>query len=97
MTYLNERARAVLDAMEAGPTYNAAELMALAEDLNIEALREVMRELWIAYEVERVGDDGWRRVLPAPGDRMPRDARSLRVGVKPEELFDHDSFAEWFK
>lgn len=83
--------------MEAGPTYNAAELMAVADDLNIEALREVMRELWIAYEVERVGDDRWRRVLRAAGDREAGDAAALRVGVKPEELFDHDAFAEWFK
>jgi hypothetical protein len=83
--------------MEADRRYDAAELMMLTAGLNIEALREVMHELWLARQVERAGHDAWRRVSPAAGEAAMRDAASLRVGVKPDELFDHDSFADWFK
>ena len=88
--------------------------MAFAADLNLEALREVMHELWIAREVERFRDCAWRREPSTGGPRATllsmnavRSARanvsngdvpSLRNGnVRPEDLFDHDSFAGWFK
>ncbi len=87
--------------------------MALSAGLNAEAIREVMHELWIAREVERFRDTGWRRTsASAPRHRPqsiddltsatvrtgPHDAASLRVGtVRPEDLFDHESFAGWFK
>jgi len=97
MTSLTERARAILDRMTAGRRYAAAELMSFAPDVNIDALREVMHELWLAYEVERVGDAAWQRVAPPGRAGAVRDVESLRVAVKPDELFDHDSFAGWFK
>jgi len=96
MLVLSARAAAILQVMEPDRGYTAAEMRALAPDLNPELLREVMHELWIGREVERFQDTGWRRVTarqPAAADPV-----TLRVGrVKPEDLFDHDSFSDWFR
>jgi hypothetical protein len=43
--------------------------LAFAADLNLEALREVMHELWIARELERFRDCAWRRVPSTCGPR----------------------------
>lgn len=96
MSALSARAAAILDLMEPEQGYDAAEVRAFAPDLTPDALREVMHELWIARHVERYKGAGWRRVrMVRP--RQP-DVASLRVGrVKPEDLFDHDSFADVFK
>jgi hypothetical protein len=83
--------------MEPERGYGDAELRTLAPDLNPESLREVMHELWISREVERFHDTGWRRVRTVP-PATAGDPVALRVGhVKPEDLFDHDAFSEWFK
>jgi len=108
MRSLSEDAHTILEQMEPNRGYDASDLMALAGGLNMEAVLDVMHELWIAREVERFHESGWRRtrsatspatkVPPAPGDGDTRDTRSLRIGaVRPEDLFDHDRFAPWFK
>ena len=114
MPALSESARIVLEQMEPYRGYEASELLTFAPDLNMDALRDVMHELWIAREVERFGIRGWRRVRstrrpenllelvnsPASAGAADgkRDTTSLRIGaVTPEDLFDHDAFAEWFK
>lgn len=101
MSSLSGRALSILERMEPGCGYGASELRAFAPDLNIEALRDVMHELWIARHVERFGDCGWRRTLSTggpPDTQRTGDGPSLRIGeVRPEELFDHGSFAGWFK
>lgn len=105
MPALSEPARTILERMEPGRGYEASELRAFAPDLTMDALRDVMRELWLARQVERFGDRGWRR---GRSTRPPSesyavgggtgDLASLRIGtVRPEDLFDHESFAEWFK
>ena len=113
MPALSEPALIILQLMEPGRGYEASELMTFA-DLTLDALCDVMHELWIAREVERSGDRGWRRVrstrrprnlvdsMNAPASASAnggnRDTTSLRIGaVRPEDLFDHDAFAEWFK
>jgi hypothetical protein len=112
MPVLSERARAILDQMEPNGAYDASELRTFAPDMNLETLHEVMHELWLAREVDRFTDHGWRRVRStrrdilrsANADRCASttadaaDAASLRIGtVRPEDLFDHESFAGWFK
>ena len=111
MPVLSGRALAILDQMESDRGYEASELRALVPELTMDGLREVMHELWIAREVERFRDCGWRRVPGTPGQREnvdagrrasanagTGDAPSLRIGnVRPEDLFDHESFAGWFK
>lgn len=81
--------------------YEGADLQAFAPELSVDALREAMHELWLAREVERFGVGGWRRVRsrrPHDGTQASGDGDSLQIGsVRPEHLFDHDSFAGWFK
>jgi hypothetical protein len=101
MTALTDNAVAMLDRMEPRRGYEISDLRILAPELSADGVREVMHELWIAHEVERVGDLGWRRTgkteAPACATHSV-DAASLRLGtVKPEDLFDHKSFAAWFK
>ena len=104
MPALSEPALMILELMEPNRGYEASELRAFAPDLTMDGLREAMRELWIAREVERFRDRGWRRVPSARasesyvGSGGAGDVASLRIGtVRPEDLFDHDSFAGWFK
>ena len=102
---LSARARAILDQLEPNRCYEAKDLRAFAPDLTLEHLQDVMRELWVARQVERTGYTGWRRessVSPATDATRSADRRSRPAGthytpVKPEELFDHDAFEDMFK
>jgi hypothetical protein len=94
---LSARAADILELMEPDLDYGPADLRRLAPDLSPDALREVMHELWLGHEVERVHDTGWRRVRTARR-AAAADPVALRVGhVRPEDLFDHDAFSDWFK
>jgi hypothetical protein len=96
MHQLSELAKVILERMQPDRVYEPPDLRALLADASVERLREVMHELWINRQVERVGYSGWRRHLSAPPHR-PRQARREVQVVKPEDLFDHDAFAEFFK
>lgn len=113
MDTLSEKATSILVRMEPGRSYEPSELRAFAPDLTIESLGEVMHELWVKRHVERFGYSGWRRdrstcasqELPdcqiasivgcaSYGDEFPvRETKAVR----PEDLFDHDSFSGLFK
>jgi hypothetical protein len=68
-----------------------------------------MHELWVNREVERIGYSGWQRHRSAPPLQQPLDAQHDARGVakvsglrqtkvvKPEDLFDHGSFADFFR
>ena len=104
---LSSRAMSVLEQMEPQRSYEPTELRAFAPDLSVEELHDVMRELWVQRQVERVGYSGWRRdrsLSPATettlhsGTCRGISARAARrTGVKPEELFDHGAFEGIFK
>ena len=55
-----------------------------------------MHELWIDRQVERVEYSGWRRHRSVPRHRQQAASLEVQV-VKPEDLFDHDPFADFFK
>jgi hypothetical protein len=108
MNALRGVARFILDRMEPDRRYEASDLRALVSDASAEELREVMHELWVNRQVERVGQSGWRRHRSAPshqtgvdGHLEARDVakvsgvRQTKV-VKPEDLFDHDPFTDFF-
>jgi hypothetical protein len=99
MPALSPRAAHILEQMEPNLGYEASELRQFVPELSAEALREVMRELWIERQVERFGHSGWKRVRPTGGSR--ESSGVIPTGqietVKPEDLFDHDSFAGIFK
>jgi len=46
--------------------------------------------------VERVGYSGWRRARSAPPHRS-ESVSGPAPSVTPDELFDHDTFADFFK
>jgi hypothetical protein len=92
---LSESARFILDQMEPDRRYDPQDLRALVPDTSVEGLREIMHELWINRQVERAGHAGWRRHRSAPL-HQPRPAREVQA-VKPEDLFDHATFADFFK
>ena len=89
-------ARFVLAQMEPETRYDVQDLRAFVPEAGIERLREIMHELWLHRQVERVGDLGWRRCQSAPPHRT-RPSVADATPVTPEELFDHDGFAEFFK
>lgn len=93
---LSEAARFILDRLEPDRRYGVQDLRALVPSAGVERIREIMHELWIQRQVERVGDLGWRRRRSAPPHAV-RSAVPDTTPVKPEELFDHDGFAEFFK
>jgi len=93
MHALSKDARFILDRMEPDQRYEAADLRAIAPDLTAEGFRDVMHELWVNRKVERVGYSGWQRHAPAPAPEP--GFRQTKV-VKPEDLFDHDSFTDFF-
>jgi hypothetical protein len=93
---LSEHARFILERMEPDIRYEPQELRGFVPDISVERLREIMHELWIHRQVERVGYSGWRRqrsTAPSP----PRPASGQVETVKPEELFDHATFEDFFK
>ena len=98
---LSARARAILEQMEPNRSYEAKDLRPFAPDLTLEHLLDVMRELWVARQVERAGYSGWRRdrsASPTEADRHRSAAAGVRhTPVKPEDLFDHDAFEDMFK
>jgi hypothetical protein len=101
---LSARATAILEQMDLDRSYEAKDLRVFAPDLTLEHLQDVMRELWVARQVERTGYSGWRRersLNPADTTRgsnpRSRPAGTPYTPVKPEELFDHDAFEDMFK
>ena len=109
MHALSDIARFLLERMEPDRHYEPLDLRAFVPDTSVEQLREVMHELWVNRQVERVGYAGWQRHRSsAPHERsvdQALDARRLAPAspfgqtkvVKPEELFDHDSFTDFFR
>jgi hypothetical protein len=108
MQALSKLARFILDRMEPDCSYEPLDLRALAPNASAEKLREVMHELWVNRHVERVGSSGWQRHRSAPPHQRPVDAqldapdvavsrfRQTKV-VKPEDLFDHAPFSDFFR
>ena len=94
---LSNAARYVLDRMEPDRRYEALDLRAFVPDASAENLREIMHELWINRQVERVGHSGWRRFPSAPPHQRPANAFRQTKVVKPEDLFDHGSFTDFFR
>ena len=93
---LSESARFILDRMEPDRRYDAQDLRAFAPDASGERLREIMHELWLNRQVERVGYFGWRRHRSAP-PHVSRPVSGEIESVKPEDLFDYGTFADFFK
>jgi hypothetical protein len=77
-------------------TYGAEDLQPFLPDAGLDRLRAIMHELWIDRQVERVGYAGWRRARSAPTHRTDKVAGAAQL-VKPEDLFDHAAFADFFK
>jgi hypothetical protein len=98
MNSLSEHAVVILERMEPDLLYGPEELCAFLPDTTVERLREIMHELWVNRQVERVDYAGWRRHRsPSP---HPPDVTPVTKGVQtvtPEELFDHARFADFFK
>jgi hypothetical protein len=111
MRALTKDARLILDRMEPDRRYEASALRALLPHVSAEGFREVMHELWIHRQVERAEYSGWQRRQSAPAHQAPvdaqhdrdrpEDARTSRFrqtkAIKPEDLFDHGSFADFFR
>jgi len=108
MNALSKEARFILDRMEPDRSYEAANLRALLPHAGAEAFREVMHELWVNRQVERVGHSGWQRRPSRPAHQVeahldagdaaePTSAFRETKVVKPEDLFDHGSFGEFFR
>jgi hypothetical protein len=94
---LSKQARFILDRMEPDRPYEPGDLGAFSREINSERLREIMQELWINRQVERVGYSGWRRHRsPSPHLNLDRPSGKVEA-VKPEDLFDHATFADFFK
>ena len=93
---LSEHASFILNRMEPARVYEPQDLRAFVPDAGVDRLREIMHELWINRQVERVGYSGWRRHRSAPPHRPHPAAREIQA-VKPEDLFDHATFADFFK
>src|SRR4029453_10605110 len=92
---LSEDARLILDRMEPDRSYEAAALRALVPGASAERLQELMHELWVSRQVERSGYSGWQRHRSAPAHQRPVEFQETKV-VKPEDLFDHGSFRDFF-
>jgi len=93
---LSESASFILDRMEPDRRYEPQELRAFLPDIGAERLSEIVHELWINRQVERVGNSGWRRHRSAP-PHLAHPERRESQPVKPEDLFDYATFADFFK
>lgn len=96
MHRLSKTARFILERMEPDRCYQPLDLRAVVPDASAERIREVMHELWINRQVERVGYAGWQRHRSAPPHQTNSDFRQTKI-VTPEDLFDHDSFSDFFR
>jgi hypothetical protein len=96
MNPLSKYASFILDRMEPDRQYEPQDLLAFVPDATVERLREIMHELWINREVERVGYSGWRRHRSGPPHPPHPVSREIQA-VKPEDLFDYRTFADFFK
>jgi hypothetical protein len=76
--------------------YGLQDLHAFVSDAGADRLRDIMHELWIARQVERVGYTGWRRVRSEPAHRRETVAPETQP-VTADDLFDHATFADFFK
>jgi hypothetical protein len=92
----SEHASFILDRMEGDRRYEPQDLRAFVPDASLEHLREIMHELWVNRQVERAGSSGWRRHRSAPPYVAHPISGDIQA-VKPEDLFDHDTFAGFFK
>ena len=81
MYALSKDARFILDRMEPDRCYESLDLGAFVPDTSAEGLREVMHELWVDRQVERVGYSGWRRHRSAPAHQLPVDAQLDARGI----------------
>jgi hypothetical protein len=113
MHALSDIATTILERMDPNRIYEPLELRELVPDTSPESLRELMHELWVKRYVERCGYSGWRRdestcsVQAPPGFDGCMNPMAGRSGqdvvlsqtepVRPEDLFDHDSFPAFFK
>lgn len=93
---LSKYASFILDRMEPDCRYELQDLRAFVPDSGVEGLRDIMHELWVSRQVERVGHSGWRRYRSAPPDSPVPVSREIQA-VKPEDLFDDAPFADFFK
>jgi len=94
--------------MEPDRRYELLDLRAFVPDASVEGLREVMHELWMHRQVERVGYSSWQCHRSAPShqgrvdeepdapDNAPASGFRQTKVVKPEDLFDHDTFPDFF-
>ena len=96
MHALSEYASFILDRMEPDRRYEPRDLRVFIRDTSIEHLREIMHELWVNRQVERVGYSGWRRHRSAPPDVPQPVSREIKV-IKPEDVFDHATFSDFFE
>jgi len=109
MHALSRDARSILDQMEPDRRYEVPDLRPFAPDISAESLLAVMHELWINRHVERVGHSAWQRQRSARGRNgalneqshtvpvVPRSALEPTKVVKPDDLFDHDTFRDFFR
>ena len=95
MGRLSEHATFILESMKPDRVYGPQDLRACLPGASVERLRELMHELWIDRQVERVGYLGWRRHCSVSPHR-PHPVSLEVQAVHPEDLFDHGSFAEFF-
>jgi hypothetical protein len=96
MSPLSEHASVILDRMDPDRAYEPQDLRTFVPGASVERLHEIMHELWINRQVERVGHAGWRRHRSAPPHRPDKTSGEVQI-VKPEELFDHATFEDFFK
>ena len=96
MHALSEYARFILDRMEPDRRYEPHDLREFVLDTSIEHLRDIMHELWVNRQVERVGYSGWRRHRSVPPHVRYPVTREIKA-AKPEDLFDHATFPDFFK
>jgi hypothetical protein len=82
--------------MEPGRAYGPEDLQNFLPDMGLERLRQIMHELWIDRQVERVGYSGWQRARSRPPHRSEAVSGESQP-VKPDDLFDHATFADFFK
>ena len=96
MNRLSADATSILERMEPDRRYQPDELRAFVPDASAEDFRATMHELWVERQVERVGYAGWRRYRSAPPQQPPPTSGEVQI-VKPEDLFDHATFEDFFK